>query len=418
MQNSFQEKNDNKTGAILLVVISLFVILQFFLQGSIGIMSSQIKVDLNLDASGISLISSAFFCSYIIMQIPAGVILDKYGMRHLPWTIICIGVFCYLLSRCDNLYCAILTRVITGACAAFAFLAMLSCIKIYFAKRYFAFLMSLTETFSMLGVWASNWMFSQGVMKLGWRQSMLICGILSLTLAATSFILFKKLKIKKPNIQREEQEKEPKWSVKKIICNKQIWLNGLFCGALYCVVTAFVSLWSIPYLGKKYNLNVVEATNLSSCVYIGIALASPFIGWLSQYVKMRKLLMPNAVICSILTTAIIYLPLPKENYFLHIIMFLIGASCSAYQLSFTIIGQITPVNSQGLANGVTNMICMSGAPILQVLIGLVLTLTQNGILDGYENYSVGEYQIALWIIPLTLCSSIYLARKITNPTQT
>jgi sugar phosphate permease len=405
------EQNNKKIGITILVLTSLFMVLQFFLQGSIGIMSSQVKQDLNLDAAGISLISSAFFYSYVVMQIPAGLLLDRHGIKFLPWTILLLGISCIFLGRCHSLYSAVIMRVILGICASFGFISLLSCIKTYFSKHYFAFLVSLTETLSMLGIWVSNWSFSQGVMHLGWRTSMVICGIITLALAIITFIFFYKFKLQKTSPQKETKNTSEKLSLKKILFNKHIWLCGLFSGTLYCVVTVFISLWSIPYLGKKYNLNIVEATNLSSCVYLGIALASPIFGWLSQKIKIQKFLIPNAVICTILTTAIIYLPLPKENYFLHIVMLLIGATCSVYQLVFSIINQTTPAHYQGIANGMTNMICMSGAPLIQPLIGLILTLTQNGILDGYENYSVAEYQLALWLIPLTLFISVYLAKK-------
>ena len=92
-------------------------------------------------------------------------------------------------------------------------------------------------------------------------------------------------------------------------------------------------------------------------------------------------------------------------------MFSLGACCSVYQLAFTYIHSVVDQDSKSLADGLTNMLCMLGAPILQPIIGIILTSTQNGILDGFEMYSSEQYRGSLWPIPTAVLVSYLISQK-------
>ena len=109
----------------------------------------------------------------------------------------------------------------------------------------------------------------------------------------------------------------------------------------------------------------------------------------------------GALFSTIIIFFVVYVPLPNSPYLWYCIMFAMGACCSVYQLAFSYVNSFADRNNQGLVDGITNMLCMSGAPILQPAIGFILTSKQGGVLDGLKyihQISIGEYVLPLAIL--------------------
>ena len=122
-----------------------------------------------------------------------------------------------------------------------------------------------------------------------------------------------------------------------------------------------------------------------------------------------KLVLRSGTLASVVFLAwYIYFP-PQEIELAYLILFLVGFSCSVYQLAFGIVAENVPKNVQSTAGGVTNMLCMVGAPILQPLIGFALTLSQGGVMDGYETYGVDQYRSAFIVLMLCLAFAFWVS---------
>lgn len=412
---NFKSKFDRKKipiGYLVTGLLCAFVILQFFLQGSLGVMAQEVKKDFNIDAASISFLSSSFFYSYILLQIPVGLLLDKFGIKSTClFALIIMGLSCFLFSYTSSFKVALVSRFIMGSGASFGFLAMLRSIKMYFPSEKFIFIMSLLEFFGMLGIALCNTLFSYVTDFSSWRVSIVICGILCFVLA----IAWYNLNRSGIEIKHEESfssKPEDNFSflkvLKKVFSNRLIWFNGIYAAFLYSIITVFVALWGIPYTEKVYDLSTTEAAFLVSFVYIGLGSASIFLSWFVSVLNMKIVVRLGSVLSLFLLAAYIYFP-PNSILIAYFLLFLTGASCSVYQLSFGIVTHNVSKETQSTAGGVTNMLCMSGAPILQPAIGLVLTLTQGTFFDGYESYTVNQYKGAFILLVLCLVLAVFFS---------
>ena len=71
---------------IIIFLGGMFVLYQFLLQGSTSLMVPQLMEDLCINLTQIGFLSAAFFYPYVLLQIPAGILADKYGARNvLTW---------------------------------------------------------------------------------------------------------------------------------------------------------------------------------------------------------------------------------------------------------------------------------------------------------------------------------------------
>ena len=71
----------SRTGMMLATMIVLAVLSQFF-RSSNGVIAPEMMAELHVDAWAIGLSSGAFFVIFALLQIPIGVLFDRYGPRR------------------------------------------------------------------------------------------------------------------------------------------------------------------------------------------------------------------------------------------------------------------------------------------------------------------------------------------------
>lgn len=413
--NSFYRLGSIKAGIsspwMMWGIANAFALFQFFLQGSVGIMSSDLRASLNLDASSISLLSSAFFYTFIVLQLPAGILLDRFGARKCA-ILACftLGCGCFVFGIAPNLALAVIGRMIMGIGGAFGFVSMLTITKYWFSPSKFALMVALSEAMTMTGVALANGLLSQLTVVFGWRVSMTVCAISAWII---SFLMIFILQSTTKSLSNSDSKHSPhspenlsfamiKPALKTLLKMPQLWISGLYAGCMNSVVTVWAALWGIPFILKSIPIDPVNTAFVISMVYVGIALASPVIGYLANRIGCSFIMTVGAFISLCLFSVVIFYPnlsLPV----LAVLLFLLGMCASTYQLSFAVINGTCPIQVQAAGFGIINMLTMMGAPLLQPIIGFWLSIRQNGaVFDGFEIYTLSDFRTVLSVLPMCM----------------
>jgi len=392
-------------------VSALFVLFQFFLQLSSGEIVEGLMKSFSLSAFGGGVLASTYYYIYVTLQTPAGLLIDRYGSRRL----LALGAFvcacgCLLFGVSHVLLLAALGRLMMGAGAAFAFVGSLNLIGKWFPTRRFSIMAGVAETIGMLGTVIGGFFLAKTVMNLGWRQSMIGAAGLA-AIIGLLILFFVRDTPRKLIIPVTDRPKGAFWmDLKAIVKNKVAWVNGIYSGFMFSVVTAFVALWAIPYMMLAHHISLIMATVACNMVFIGVAIGGPLMGWLDSRIHDRRYLLGScSLVSAALLCAVIYMPtlsMPKVI----ILMTLLGLFTSAYVLTFGIANEIVLRQRRASSMGFVNTLSVGTAPILQSLIGLILTLVSRHQGHAGHLYTVHDYQIALTIIPLLVLASAYLVR--------
>lgn len=386
------------------LLLNCFCVMQFMLQGSVGIMAQSMRHELNLDAAAISLISSSFFYSYVLMQIPVGIIFDRMGIRKTVfYAALLVGISCIAMAFSKTLLSAILIRIVMGIGCAFSFIGLLAGTRLWFAASRFTSLMMLGESLAMIGLYILNFIFSFFIEKTSWQTSIGTFGFFSILIALLMHFYIQATPKEKKTSSAKVNIKDLIWQIlqdlKKIITDLRIWLCGLIGGACFSLVTIFIAMWAIPFFRRLYNIDNVTATSLASSIYLGIALGCPFMAYLAKRFQILFIIMFSSLATSLLIGLIIFSPSLPFNL-QRVLLLLLGFFLACYQLPFALVGGLVEQRVQGAALGFTNMINMSFAPLFQPLIGLILSASSGGVFDNFEIYDVDSYRQALVFIPL------------------
>ena len=74
-----------------------------------------------------------------------------------------------------------------------------------------------------------------------------------------------------------------------VLKNRQCWINGLIGALLYIPTTLFAEQWGITYLRHVHHLSTLDASTMTSAIFVGWAVGSPLMSFLSEYLKKRAI---------------------------------------------------------------------------------------------------------------------------------
>lgn len=397
----------------LWLIVSLLMIFHFFLMLSLGVITSQVRTALNLSAFELSLLSSSYLYIYILLQTPAGIMLDAYGAKKLLTAgAVVASIGCLIFAFSDSLIAGMVGRALSGGGYAFVFVAAVQLANRWFPERYFGMMLGLAESAGMLGAIFSNMLLAFCMGIIGWRESFSFAAVCSLALAIASWATIRDYpKSVVPKAKQKLTWNRIKLNIGFAINEPQVWLNSLYICLMYVVITVFSGLWANPFLRRTYNMSLEESTFASCLILAGLCIGSPIIGALFDSTKRRAfLIIKSPIIMFFLICLIIYVYIPWYNV-LCVLMFLLGVSGSSLIQSYAIVSEISPDGVKSTSIGFTNTIALISAILVQPFIGWLLNkLSSVTTGSELEYYSVADYRIALTIIPM-LVALAYMVGK-------
>lgn len=371
-----------------------FVLFQFFLQLSSGVVIGAIMQEMQLTALQAGIIGSAFYYVYTSLQIPVGMLFDSKNTRLLlSLSALLCSSGCLFFAQSHHLPLLIIGRLLMGAGSAFAFVGLAHLLRQHFPLRQFGFMIGLSETLGFLTTVLA--MISMGALisQWGWQSFINGAALIGLFIAYLCWQFI-------PDDENETCSESLKQSQQllPILTNSKAWINGLFVGLSFTVITVFGAMWAVPFIQVKLNCSLQQASLIDAMIFLGAALSCPLVGRLAALLSHRRPLMFSSCLSTtLLILSLLYLP-TENPIFIGCLMFLTGLCCGAYMLAFSIANELAPRNSLSTCTGFTNTLAMLTAPLLQPLIGYLLdSFNQRG-----QPYSLANYQHALLIIPLCL----------------
>ena len=165
-------------------IVALYLFFEMGVQVSPSVMTSQLQQAMSIGAFGLGLMSGFYFYTYTAMQIPAGLLFDRYNPRHvITLSILVCSLGCAFFGASTNIYLGSLSRLLMGFGSAFAFVAVLVVTADLFPHKYFAFITGITQMLAAFGAMSGQMPLSYAVTHLGWRHTMFMLASIGVVLA-------------------------------------------------------------------------------------------------------------------------------------------------------------------------------------------------------------------------------------------
>ncbi len=366
--------------------------------------------------------TALFYYSYTVMQIPCGLLVDRYSLRLIISCSCLISAFGLLITAlATNIEYAGLGRLLMGFGCAFGYVSALKTAAISLPEKYFGIATCCTDSLGMLaaividvgGVYLKD--------QLGMKNTQLITvgvGIL-LALIIITFLRDNRMAASTKKIPHIVQKF--KLTIRQqlaiILRNKQIWLIGIVGCLYYLPSSIFLDVWGIPYLEHVYHLTDIKAAKFISMFTFGWVIASPLFGLFSDKMQNRKMpVIISIIMITLLFSVIVFPPylfqktVPTDV--LALLLLLIGIFTASHPLIFPLAKEEFSHHISGTVVAITNTLVMLGGIIFQPAFGYLLDfhkklhhLPKIGAHVFYSN----NYTFAMAALPVLLLISLIVA---------
>ena len=391
---------------------AVFYSYEYFLRISPSVMEHALRDHFNLSATGFGLLSAFYYYAYVPMQLPVGVLMDRFGPRRLL-TIAClicvVGTFMFGDTVLFGVAAA--GRFLVGMGSAFAFVGVLKLATLWLPEDKLAMVAGMATALGTIGAMVGDNLLGYLVQGIGWQQTVYFTAVFGIFLIVVLWFGLRDQKRHQRQSGTIDSFKKNMLDLGLIVRSKQIWINGLYGCLVYLPTTVFAELWGIPYLQHAQNLTESGANFCNSVLFLGFTIGAPLMGFISDKIKRRKLPMfLGATGAGVVMSIILYMP-HLTTQTLSVLMFLLGLLYSVQSIVFAVGRELSPKEAAGTAIAMTNMIVMIGAMFLQPLIGRLLDWSlasretvkpmEGLVMDKMQQlYTAGDYRLALSIVPI------------------
>jgi MFS family permease len=381
-------------GAIVWFIATLFVIYAFCLNTAAAVFSDAIKTTLHADNLGVSIATGAFILGFACMQIPAGYLLDKWNARFVVSSgILLLAVGNIAISFSNNLIVFTLSNFLQGMGASFAFIAAAILISQWFSAKNFPILFGMTQMLSCILAGIIHYYFTIILKTHTWNsiyQGLAVYGFILVFLT----LLF----VKTPANYQRGNNISLKDSLSLVLRNKQILLCSIAAATSFGVLLAYASLWYMQ-VQLYYNVETQQSIIISSMIFIGIGIGTPLLGWLSNVMKSRIMIIHVSLVLGAMAL-ILGLYLPHFNIdtlaIIKTISFFIGFFLSGSMLFYTMVSELADDSTRGVAISVLNTAVFLFNTLMMFIPYLFITVISK------------EFFTYLWTLPFCILFSLLL----------
>lgn len=391
----------------MFTLAATFYFYEYLLRVLPAALFSELMRDYSIHATNLGVLSSLYFLPYALLQLPVGVWMDHWGPRRLL-TLACFlcGGATLLFSCTTSFALACVARVFIGAGSAFAFISCMKVVTLWFPPQAFSMLAGFTLTIGALGAASGEAPVAWALQYVSWRDFMMWLGWAGLFLGALVWLV---VRDENTAVKHIENAGTQDVSVGVMTCLKAIlrqpmnWFIAIYAFLTTAPTDAFGGMWGVPYLVHAHGFTELQATDAVHMTWYGLAMGSPFIGWLSARVQSRRLAMwVHALVATITLFWVIYTPSLTLGV-ARFAFFLFGFS-GVFVLSFVAARDINPPQYVGTMVGFVNMASMIGSTLLMSGVGILLDVVHTTSADASTPYIASDYHLSL--LPIPLCYAL------------
>ena len=360
-----------------------------------GVASLAASRRFEIGAASLSSLAVAQLAVYAAMQIPAGIILDRFGARKLIiFGSLMTGIGNFLVALSPTLSIAVIGRMTVGFGDSFIFVSMIRLINGWVTGPNATRFTQLFANLGQLGQIASAVPFAYLLGVAGWTPAFSIAASLAFAAAAFGFFALK-------DEPRESPSAEPRKTVlAQFVENladpftrKAFWVHF----TLQSSGSVFILLWGYPFLVQGEGIpKAMASLLLASFVFIGF-LVGPILSHICVTFPKRRYLLVTSVFTLISSAWLLVLLTPGVNptWQLILLVLCVGVGGPASMVAFDYSRTTIPRFRLGSSNGIINSGGFVATFVCMFLIGLSLDqIRALHLLSNTSLYSLESFKLA------------------------
>lgn len=411
--------NSRRSWFVFVVGVAAYVV-AILQRSSLGVSGVVAVERFDITAAALSSLAVVQLIVYAAMQVPVGVLIDRWGPRRLLVIgLILISLGQGVLAIAPDLTIAVLGRVFVGIGDAGIFVSVLRLVNSWFSGRVVPQLSQWTGNIGQLGQVLSAVPFAWVLNDFGWESAYVAAAALGVLMVVVVIICI--------SDRPKDVEAEPltaTWGESLDVLIDSLKRPGTRLGFWAHFVTqssgtVFSLLWGYPFM--VYALNIPEST---AAVFLLIIVASgvvigPILGVLTARFPLRRsnLVLGIVTLMAVAWTALLAWPGTPPTWLLIVLLIVIGVGGPGSLIGFDFARTFNRSRALGSANGVVNVGGFLASFVMMFFIGLILDLLGHSASDPSDVYTLSSFKVAFLVQYVVIGFGVimlFLARRSTR----
>jgi len=399
-------------------LLAFGVIINFFDRINLAVSQEALHASFGLTLIAFGYLSSAFSWSYAAMQLPAGLLLDRFGVRRvgrlstLLWS---VASFCAALSTgLAGLFAA---RLLLGVAESPTFPANAKAIGQWFPERERSLAMAITDAAAKLSSAIGVPLIGILLLHFGWRWSFAATGFISLFYFVFFYRVYRDPVEQSPvhgheNSQASTPAQNPrKTPLSYLLVQRKVYGLAIGWGAYNYTFFLLLS-WLPSYLAVSLHVDLLHSVFYTSVPWLFAAISDFVVGgwlvdfliqlgWNSTRVRQAVMLIGTSLGLAIWGAAHAHSPAAALIW----ISIALGGLAAAAPVAWTVPSLIAPEGSVGTVGALANFCGQLSAILAPIITGYIVSATHS---------FAAAFAIATLVLLLGIASYVFLLGRITR----
>ena len=262
---------------MLAVLCAAFMASQFF-RVSNAVIAPELMRTLSISSEAMGVITGAYFLAFGIMQIPTGMLLDRFGPRRtMSGLFVIAAAGSAVFAMAEGVFGLAIARALIGVGCAAGLMGLLVIIARWYPPERFARLSSMVYVVGGAGVLFATTPLAAAADTIGWRGAFWAMALITLGFAAMLFATVRDAPPGREIDSANETFGEMLAGVREAAANRQLWHVCAIQFVNYGSILAIVGLWAGPYLNDIHGMQGVLRGNV--LFVINLAMLAGVLGY-------------------------------------------------------------------------------------------------------------------------------------------
>ncbi len=396
-----------KVNVMLAAMIVLAILSQFF-RSSNGVIAPEMMAELHFDAQAIGLSSGAFFVVFALLQLPIGILFDRYGPRRVVSAMLIFAVIgAGLFAAAQSLGLLVAGRFLIGLGFAGGMVGSLVVLSRWLEPTEFTRAMTILFASANLGSLLATSPLAAATEAVGWRATFVVLAAVTAVVAVGFFWL---VQDEPPGHRRTASRSESLTASIRGV-TEVFRVPGLLCilplvALGYSSIITIIGLWGGPFLHDVHAVDGLDRGNVLSVLAVAFVAGTLAYGPIQRRVGSFR---PVVIGGGIGSAALMLLMAAICDASLYVTLPLLVTTCFVGAFSVVLMGHgvaLIPSELKGRGTTALNGVLMGGTALLQIGSGAVVETVHDLIGSPSSGYAGFFAVLGLLMVAATI---VYLA---------
>ncbi|MGI8695002.1 MAG: MFS transporter [Geodermatophilaceae bacterium] len=378
----------------------LAYVVAIFHRYSLGVAGIEAADRFGISASLLAVFSVVQLGVYAAMQIPAGVLLDRFGStRLLVSGAVLMGAGQLVFAVAGGMGTALLARVLLGLGDALTFVSVLRLVVLWFPPRQNPIVVQLTGLLGQLGAIASAIPLIGALDSFGWTPTFVTGAALSLAVSVAVVVVMRDSPYAGAAGNAPVSAADLRRSLRETWAEPGTKLGFWTHFVTQFPAVAFALLWGYPFLVSAEGLSPGTAGGLLTLLVLSAMACGPLLGYLvGRFPFHRSRLVLGIVVVSALTWAVVLawpgrVPLPL----LVVLILSMAPNTPGSMIAFDYARTFNPPARIGSASGIVNVGGFTASLVVIIVVGVIVdALSGSTATDAYRWAFAAQFPV--WLL--------------------